>query len=130
MWNLLLPLAKPLIDKLVDRIPNKNERARAAEEFETELLNAVTQASFQQGEINKIEAAHPSRFVAGWRPFIGWVCGWSILWSFLVQPVLIWMGFGELPELQTDQLFQLVLAMLGMGGLRTFEKLKGVNRNN
>jgi hypothetical protein len=135
MWNLLAPLIGPIINKVVDRIPNPNERAQAREELEKELLNAVTQASLQQTKINEIEAGHRSVFVAGWRPFIGWVCGVGILWSFIIQPIAVWgvKAFGDssvvLPVIETDGLYQLVLAMLGMGGLRTFEKMRGVARN-
>ena len=135
MWNFLAPLIGPIINKVVDRIPNPNERAQAKEELEKELLSAVTQASLQQTKINEIEAGHRSVFVAGWRPFIGWVCGAGILWSFIIQPIAVWgvKAFGDsavvLPVIQTDGLYQLVLAMLGMGGLRTFEKMRGVARN-
>ncbi len=142
MWNFLAPVVGPIVDKLVDRIPNPNERQKAKEEFEKQLLDAVNQASIAQTKINEIEASHKSVFVAGWRPFIGWVCGIGILWAFIVQPISIWaiqvwgdkaiwmneQGEYILPIINSDGLFQLVLAMLGMGGLRTFEKIKGVAR--
>ncbi len=134
MWNILAPLVGPIVDKMVDRIPNPNERKKAKEEFEKQLLSAVTQASSAQTKINEIEASHRSIFVAGWRPFIGWICGIGILWSFLIQPIAVWAvkvfkpGL-ELPLIETDGLYQLVFAMLGMGGLRTFEKIKGVARS-
>jgi hypothetical protein len=135
MWNLLAPLVGPIINKVVDRIPNPNERARAKEDLEKGLLEAVTQASLAQTKINEVEAAHRSVFVAGWRPFIGWVCGIGILWAFIMQPVAVWairMWWDpaiKLPLINTDGLYQLVLAMLGLGGLRTFEKMRGVARN-
>lgn len=135
MLSFLKPLVGPILDKLVDRIPNANERKRAKEEFEKELLGAITQASLAQTKINEIEAAHKSVFVAGWRPFLGWICGIGILWAFIVQPIAVWAVkvFGspsiELPVINTDGLYQLVLAMLGMGALRSFEKIKGVARN-
>ena len=83
-----------------------------------------------QAEINKIEAAHRSIFVAGWRPFIGWVCGVGFLWVFLGHPLFEWSValYGldiHPPELMSDSLLELVLAMLGLGGLRTAEKLTG-----
>ena len=137
MWNILKPLFGPAVEKLIDRIPDPNARAKAKEEFEKELLQAVTQANQAQTEINKIEAGHSSIFVAGWRPFIGWVCGIGILWAFILQPIAVWVikSFGltsveSLPTIETNGLFQLVLAMLGMGGLRTFEKIKGVARES
>lgn len=134
MWNLLLPAVTPLIDKLVGLIPNSNERAKAKEEFEMALMNAVNQAARDQVEVNKVEAASSSIFVAGWRPFIGWVCGVAIAYTYIVYPILLWAlalnGYQttNVPKLETDALYQLVLAMLGLGTMRTFEKVKGVNR--
>lgn len=133
-WNILQPIIGPIVEKLVDRIPNPNERAKAKEQFESDLMNAVMDASAQQNKINAIEAAHKSVFVAGWRPFIGWICGIGLLWAFVVQPMAAWLfaafipEFPHPPQIQTDGLYQLVLAMLGMGGLRTFEKMRGVSR--
>lgn len=134
MWALLAPMIGPIIDKALDLIPNKNERARARESMEAELQRAIESAAEQQNKINLVEAGSSSVFVAGWRPFIGWVCGAGIAWAFIVQPVAVWYisifhpGINTLPQIDTDTLFQLVLAMLGMGGLRTFEKMKGVAR--
>ena len=134
MWNFLLPAITPIIDKLVDLIPNGNERARAREKFEFELMKAVNDAAEQQNAVNQVEAAHNSVFVAGWRPFIGWVCGVGITWAYLVHPLLMWavaaynLPIQNIPALDTDGLYQLVLAMLGLGGLRTFEKVKGVTK--
>ncbi|MFC7002348.1 3TM-type holin [Pseudobowmanella zhangzhouensis] len=90
MWQILKPVVGPLIDKLVDRIPDPNARAEAREQFETQLLTAVTEASTLQAKINQVEAAHSSVFVVSWRPFIGWVCGLSLLWAFLLQPIMVW----------------------------------------
>ena len=134
IWNILQPLVGPLINKLVDRIPDPNKRAEAKEQFESELMAAVMSAGEEQNKVNLAEAQHKSVFVAGWRPFIGWVCGIGLLWSFVLQPVASWLfsafnpDFPLPPQIYTDGLYQLVLAMLGMGGLRTFEKLKGVSR--
>ena len=85
-------------------------------------------------EVNKAEAAHKSIFVAGWRPFIGWVCGFALLWHFILNPllytVLSLFGYNEinLPEFDFAQLSTILMGMLGLGGLRTFEKTKGVSR--
>ena len=129
----LASLVGPIVNKFVDRIPNGNERARAKEALEKELVDAANSVMLAQTEINKAEAAHKSIFVAGWRPFIGWVCGVGIAWSMVVQPVAQWAmiawGDGtELPTIDTSYLMELVTAMLGMSGLRTFEKLRGVSR--
>lgn len=135
MWDFLKPLLGPILNKLVDRIPDPNARARAKEEFESELLNIVAAASQAQTRINEKEAQHASIFVAGWRPFIGWVCGSGIAYAFVLQPFLTWAATAfewaeleTLPTLDTGPLMSLVLGMLGLGGLRTFEKMKGVSR--
>lgn len=134
MWNLLAPLVSPIIEKILDLIPNENERKRAKETFELEMMRAVNQAASEQNKVNEVEAAHSSVFVAGWRPFIGWVCGSGIAYAYLVYPFMLWyaatynVDLHTLPKLDTDGLYQLVLAMLGLGGLRTFEKIKGVTK--
>ena len=130
---ILGPLVGPIVNKFVDRIPDPNERARAKEDLEREIVGAANQAAIAQARVNEVEAAHKSVFVAGWRPFIGWVCGAGIAWAFLVQPVAswaaaIWYPEATLPDIETLPLFELVLAMLGMGGLRTVEKMRGVAR--
>jgi hypothetical protein len=129
----LASLVGPIVNKFVDRIPDGNERARAKESLERELVEAANSAMLAQTEINAVEAKHKSIFVAGWRPFIGWVCGLSISWSLLVHPVaqwamITWGGVAELPTIDTSVPMELVTAMLGMSGLRTFEKMKGVAR--
>ncbi|MBV1888705.1 MAG: holin family protein [Proteobacteria bacterium] len=126
-----------IIDKL---IPDKE----AADKAKIKLLELEQQGSLgelqiiadlskAQAEINKQEAAHKSLFVAGWRPFIGWVCGAGVAWQFVFMPLLAFFlpvyGISEeLPAIPTESLFELILAMLGMGGLRTFEKIKGTAR--
>lgn len=87
-------------------------------ELENQLLTA-------QAEINQAEASHPSIFVAGWRPFIGWVCGLGIAMEFLVRPMVQWFRHEELPVLDVTQLIALVIAMLGVAGYRTIEKANG-----
>ena len=79
-----------------------------------------------QAEINKVEAQHRTIFVAGWRPFIGWVCGFALAYNFVLRDLLIWY-FGENtapPALQMEHLMTVLVGMLGLGGMRTFEKLK------
>lgn len=83
-----------------------------------------------QAEINKIEAAHRSLFVVGWRPFIGWVGGGCLAWSFIGAPMVDWAArlagaTVSPPAIPTDMIFELVLGLIGLGGLRTFEKLRG-----
>ena len=126
----LLPALGTLIDRL---IPDRAAAEKAKAEMELQLVQAANAAAMAQVEVNKIEAGHSSVFVAGWRPSIGWVCAAGLAWAFVVAPIASWalMVLGvkaELPAIQFDHLFELVLAMLGIGGLRTFEKLRGVAR--
>ena len=122
--------------KLLERvIPDADARAKA----QAELLKASQDQDFQlslgQIEINKVEAASANIFVAGWRPFIAWCCGFGLAYNFLIYPLLLWIiaisnQNIHPPELFSDNLMELVLGMLGLGGLRTVEKIKGVERNS
>ncbi len=79
-----------------------------------------------QSEINKVEAQHRTIFVAGWRPFIGWVCGVALAYNFILRDLLIWLIGPEQvpPALQMEHLMTVLIGMLGLGGMRTFEKFK------
>jgi hypothetical protein len=95
------------------------------------LARIIEQPHLVQSEIGKIEAMHKSVFVTGWRPFIGWVCGAALAYNFIVRELLIWAmamsGKNILPPpvLQLGVLTTILYALLGLGGLRTFEKLRG-----
>tara|TARA_R110000751_G_scaffold83161_1_gene167109 strand:- start:57 stop:464 length:408 start_codon:yes stop_codon:yes gene_type:complete len=82
--------------------------------------------ALMQAEINKVQAGHRSIFVAGARPFLMWVCGLGFMFAFVVNPILQWLApeLGS-PELPLDAMLELTLAMLGLAGLRTVEKLNG-----
>ena len=129
----LLPIVGKVLDKV---IPDSNARAVAQELLESQHQSGELQQLMGQIEINKAEANHKSIFVAGWRPFIGWVCGASLAYNFLLYPFL---SFGvtvvmdtppELPVLDASQLMALVTGMLGLVASRTHEKTKGVSREN
>lgn len=79
-----------------------------------------------QTRINEIEAQHRTVFVAGWRPFIGWVCGVALAYNFVIRDLFIWAMQPEQvpPALQMEHLMTVLLGMLGLGGLRTYEKVK------
>ncbi|MBQ4845289.1 MULTISPECIES: 3TM-type holin [unclassified Pseudoalteromonas] len=85
------------------------------------------QPNLVQNTVNQVQASHRSLFVAGARPFLMWVCGLGFLFAFVINPILqwIWPGIGT-PNLPLDAMLELTLAMLGLAGLRTVEKLKGV----
>ena len=123
----------PLIDKIVARIPDPAARERASLDMQAELLKAAVAESQGQAEINKVEAAHSSIFVSGWRPFIGWVGGISMAYKFLVHPFLSWflllVGVSTpLPAPDTDAMMALVTAMLGVAAARSFDKWKGTSK--
>ena len=77
-----------------------------------------------QTKINEIEAKHRTVFVAGWRPFIGWVCGIAFAFHYIVMPLLLAYTDIKPIEFDTNSLFTVLMGMLGLGGLRTYEKLK------
>lgn len=83
------------------------------------------QPGLAQIELNKIEAQHRSLFVAGWRPMIGWICALGLGFTFFANPIIQWYTSKPGPVLPTDIMLELVLAMLGLGALRTVEKLNG-----
>jgi len=134
IWGAIIQGALALIDKAV---PDKDEAAKIKLRVlemengkELEALKADTLLAQGQLEVNKEEAKSTSLFVAGWRPFIGWVCGSALAYQYLLRPLLPWfaavVGFPvpPLPGLE-EALTELVFAMLGLGGLRTFERVKG-----
>lgn len=114
------------LDKLFTSDDERLSRAEALERL-------AQQPHLAQVELNKIEAGSRSLFVAGWRPFIGWVGGAALAWVFILYDFLLWLcalkGWPVPPKLVgTENLLELVLAMLGLGGMRTFEKTKGVTK--
>lgn len=116
-----------LATSVIDRLwPDKSENERA------QLAAALT---IVQGQIdaNRVEAASPSAFTSGWRPAIGWFCGAALAMQYIARPLVAWVGIvtgHPLPELPgiDDNLWELMLGLLGLGGLRTFEKTRGVAR--
>ncbi len=136
MWENLISPITAIINKL---IPDKAAAAAAASqlqalvtagELQQELvqLQAVTSA---QSDINKVEAGSDKLFVAGWRPFVGWVCGSALATDLIIGPFFTWgaklMGYTvDFPKLDTGTLMPVLMGMLGMGAMRSYEKVKGV----
>lgn len=123
--------------KLIDRLwPDPEERDKAKlrlaemrQNGELQLLTAETELAKAQAEINKIEAASEDKFVRRWRPFIGWVCGVAFAYHFVAQPLLAFLFAAsghnfDLPEFDMDALTTVLLGMLGLGTMRSFEKVK------
>jgi|TARA_R110002012_G_scaffold119338_3_gene268440 hypothetical protein len=112
---------------------DKEKRAAAEREIEAQLTTHLAKIDLAQLDINKTEAAHRSIFVAGWRPFIGWSCGLAMCLNFLIFPlasfVLAQTGhLVELPNLDMTQMMPVLMGMLGLGGLRTVEKIKKITK--
>jgi len=117
----------PAIGKILDRvIPDKNARESARAALESEALSGELNLLLSQLEVNKAEALNPNVFVSGWRPFVGWCCGFALAYNTLVHPILdIWL---EMPVVDVALLMPVLTGMLGLGGLRSFEKIKRVSR--
>ena len=129
----------PLISKVVDLvIPDPNKAAEAklkaaemAQKGELAVLDAELRLAMGQLEINKEEAKNPSLWVSGWRPFVGWVGASGLAYAAILEPLARFVatlsGYtGAFPLLDTTITMQILFAILGVGGLRSFEKAKGV----
>lgn len=127
MWATLLPVLGPLIDKIVDRIPDPAAREKAKMEAEATLLNASIEEMKGQVAINIEEAKNASVWTSGWRPAIGWSCALAFFFMYVVGPVAVWLGVAKtMPSFDANALMSLTFGMLGIAGYRTFEKVKGV----
>ena len=118
-------LIKPVGDILDKFVADKDLKLKLSHELEKEIVSL----NRAQIELNKVEAAHENVFVSGWRPFIGWACGIALVYHFLLEPIiqyiLILSGADfKTPEFDFSQLSTIVMAMLGMSSLRTYEKTK------
>jgi hypothetical protein len=118
-----------LIDKF---IPDTDAKNRAKEQWQLRVLEIAAQEATQQSQTNTAEAAHASLFVSGWRPAVGWVCAFSFGWICFGQPLFSWTYVlvtkqpAPVVELPTEMLMTTLLGMLGLGTLRTLEKIKSV----
>ncbi len=126
-----------LIDKL---LPDPAAKAQALLDLEKlkqdgqlAILASETQLAQMQADVNKIDAASSDKFSSRWRPFIGWVCGVAFAYHFIIQPLLVFgsAAYGhkiDLPAFDMDALNTVLLGMLGLGTMRSFERFKGVSR--
>jgi hypothetical protein len=127
----MIPQALNIVGNVLDKfVEDKDLKQKLEHELQTEMHKA----NMAQIEVNKQEAQHRSIFVAGWRPFIGWSAALGFMYTFLFQPLFQWIFLittGQiivLPQINTEILMELTFAMLGMAGLRSFEKIKGVTK--
>ena len=124
--------------KVLDRVlPDPQQKAAAQLELlklqqagEFKQLEIETQLAMGQIEINRAEATTPDLFRGGWRPFVGWTCGGGFFYQMIVRPILGWIainvwGWSEPPALEMETLLTLLFGLLGLGGMRTVERLRG-----
>ena len=121
--NALIGPVSGLLDKFIE---DKDQKNALAHEIASMSERHAHEALKGQLEINKVEAAHKSLFVAGWRPAIGWVCMLGLLYNTIIANVLsIWI---EVPEVDTTLLVPVMMGMLGLGAMRSYEKVNHVSR--
>jgi hypothetical protein len=128
MLQALIGPVAGLLDKFVE---DKDQKNALAHEIATMAERQAHESVMAQIEVNKAEAASASLFKGGWRPAVGWVCALALFYHFILQPVLLFgvavagLEMPALPEFDMASLMPILLGMLGLGGLRTVEKIKG-----
>jgi hypothetical protein len=134
MWPALIPLLGDLIGKFIPdpaaAADAKLKMLEMVQKGELAALDADMKLALGQMEINKAEAS-TDLFRGGWRPATGWACVAGLVYQFLAQPLIPWfaavvgLSVPPLPAIDNDTLMVLLTGMLGLGGMRTFEKVKG-----
>lgn len=131
MLAALIPSIFSMLDKF---IPDAQEKNRLANEIAVLAEKQAHEVYMAQIEVNKEDAKSASAFQSGWRPFIGWVCGIAFAYHFFLQPLILFVmgAYGHypsiVPEFDMEALMTVLLGLLGLGGLRTFEKVKGITK--
>jgi hypothetical protein len=132
--SVLTSLVGPVTGLLDKFIEDKDQKAALAHEIATMGEKHSQEALLAQLEINKAEAASGSLFKGGWRPFVGWTCGIAFAYHFVIQPLLIFifayagLETPDLPQFDVGTLLPVLGGMLGIGGLRSYEKTKGLTK--
>ena len=131
MLQALIGPVTGILDKFIE---DKDQKAALAHEIATMSERHAQELAKGQLEINKAEASSGSVFKGGWRPFIGWVCGAAFAYHFVLQPFIVFgvtvagIDIPELPTFDMGSLMTVMMGMLGLGGLRTYEKQKGLTK--
>ena len=126
----LIGPATKLLDKFIE---DKDQKNALAHEIATMAEKHAVKLAKGQMDINKTEAAHKSLFVAGWRPFIGWTCGVAMLSNFLLIPIANFIldiagSKNVVPLIELETMMPVLMGMLGLGAMRSYEKVKNVSR--
>jgi hypothetical protein len=126
--SILSSLIKPITSILDKVIEDKDTKNEIAFELATMAERHAQELAKGQLDVNKVEAAHKSLFVSGWRPAIGWICGLALLYSTILAPILgIWF---IVPPVDSSLLTSVLMGMLGLGAMRSYEKKNNVARDN
>lgn len=125
----------PLLNRLVDLIPDPAERAKQAAALEKEIRDADQAIIMAQNATNLEEAKSDSIFVSGWRPFVGWILAATLAWQLLISQMIAFIlnSFGydpKLPVLDGSYISMLLIPLLGLGVARTYEKSQGITSNS
>ena len=133
MINLLGSLVQPVTGLLDKFIEDKDQKNQLAHEISTMAERHAQELAKGQLEINKAEAQSRNVFIAGWRPFIGWTCGVAMAYNYVIHPILIFTlaQFNYLvaiPALDLSEMMPVLMGILGLGSLRSFEKYKGISK--
>tara|TARA_R110002095_G_scaffold164905_1_gene143117 strand:- start:34 stop:405 length:372 start_codon:yes stop_codon:yes gene_type:complete len=115
-----------VVGKIIDKVAGHVDKFTLDKEEKAQLIQEINKA---QIEVNKIEAGSTNLFVSGWCPFVGWTCGFALCYHFVLQPFLMFVLFSigkpmELPVFDMSTLTTVLFGMLGLGGMRSFEKIK------
>lgn len=125
--NILGSLIAPVSGLLDKFIEDKDQKSALAHEIATLAQKQAHESALAQLEVNKVEAAHKSLFVSGWRPAVGWSCCFALVYSTILAPILgIWF---TIPPVDSSLLTTVLMGMLGLGAMRSAEKVKGVQRD-
>ena len=121
-------LVGSVINGIGDRRARKHELEKTIDmkkiESAAAIDSSVVALQLAQIEVNKAEAASRNFFVSGWRPFIGWTCGFALLYNVIFSPLLEGLGY-QMPVVDPSLLYPVLLGMLGLGGMRSFDKRSG-----
>lgn len=126
IFDLLGPLT-PIVQKLVDLIPDPATRARALAEAQAQMVQALSASDAAQAQTNTAEAQSPSVFVAGWRPAFGWLGVVLIAYAIIIRDVLVTLFDLPLPSVDTAEMWPLVTGMLGLTAARSYDKAQGTD---
>ena len=137
-----LSILSPIVGKILDKIPDAGARDKARMEFElqivqqeTKLIELLQASDNKQADVNIEEAKSANLFVSGWRPFCGWACGISLAWQYIVAPVITYVLTVSghpvtLPVFDFSTMSTILMGMLGLGSLRTYEKYQDVQHKH